>query len=412
MSKRPARAAAPRYFSSWRQAEAKAAAADALVANDAWGEVAAHVFQDLEATSAWRLVSKGCNEVWKQRVNAEWTPRCSTGNASGRLAIPRNVELILAKAHPPNLKLDELANAQGTRGGRVTLQKTWKIAAPEPWLQAIKRLAAGRLAAADPSAKTIVESSPPRRSFTLDDFRLHVNFHSGDSVFVGSANMASVSSVVLKYPFVSREMDPTPLRTVTLTQALESPYEVMECRESSEMAGPGLQYVNGLGGVWMSAYVTRADGATTCIAFEEDVAEDDDDWMDLDKDYIAFRPYPSTEVLGICRIRLQIEPSEDAHFSFGPDHPRWTEDYRREYEDEMELQMMEYDPHGWDYGYGPPGRNQLSLLKPDSAILEWGRGPRSPWIFHNEEPQTRQDEIDEAAIMVKQLMAHDWHVPA
>ena len=49
MSKRPARAAAPRYFSSWRQAEAKAAAADALVANDAWGEIAAHVFQDLEA---------------------------------------------------------------------------------------------------------------------------------------------------------------------------------------------------------------------------------------------------------------------------------------------------------------------------------------------------------------------------
>ena len=53
MSKRPTRAAAPRYFSSWRQAEAKAVAADALVANDAWGEIAAHVFQDLEATSAW-----------------------------------------------------------------------------------------------------------------------------------------------------------------------------------------------------------------------------------------------------------------------------------------------------------------------------------------------------------------------
>ena len=33
---------------------------------------------------------------------------------------------------------------------------------------------------------------------------------------------------------------------------------------------------------------------------------------------------------------------------------------------------------------------------------------RSPWIFHNEEPQTRQDEIDEAEIMVKQLMTLDW----
>ena len=74
--------------------------------------------------------------------------------------------------------------------------------------------------------------------------------------------------------------------------------------------------------------------------------------------------------------------------------------------------MMEYDPHGWDYGYGPPGRNQLSLLKPDSAILEWGRGPRSRWIFHNEEPQTRQDEIEEAELMVKQLMKLDWNIPA
>ena len=109
MSKRPARAAAPRYFSSWRQAEAKAAAADALVANDAWGEIAAHVFQDLETTSAWRLRGFGQHGIG-------------------------------------NLRRAEVSNGVPREGS---------------------------------------------------------------------------------------------LRVVTLTQALESPYEVMECRESNDMAGPG-----------------------------------------------------------------------------------------------------------------------------------------------------------------------------
>ena len=44
----------------------------------------------------------------------------------------------------------------------------------------------------------------------------------------------------------------------------------MECRESNEMAGPGLQYVNGLGGVWMSGVRDARGWCNRCIAFEED----------------------------------------------------------------------------------------------------------------------------------------------